>query len=73
MNPISFSIFIIVGISIFGGIGLYVLKIIEQNAVMENELKEAGDDEKKSQEALDIASRPDDNADTLIERMRDGK
>jgi len=73
MNPMTLSILIILGVTFFGGAGLYVLKKIEQNAVMENELKECGEDEKKSKEALDIANRPDDNADTLIERMRDGK
>jgi len=73
MNTMTISIIIILAVALFGGAGIYVLKKIEQNAVMENELKEAGEDEKKSKEALDIANRPDDNADTLIERMRDGK
>lgn len=50
--------------------GCFVVKKIEDAAVLKNELQEANDDEKRDQKELEIANRPDNNATDLLKRMR---
>lgn len=50
--------------------GCFVVKKIEEAAVLKNELQEVDEDEVISKKELEIANRPDANAATLLKRMR---
>lgn len=71
MSPITYGI-LIFSLTVFvGSAALYIIKKSEQAAVMENELQEANDYEKNAAQQLEIANRPDDDADALLRRMRE--
>lgn len=50
--------------------GCFVVKKIEEAAVLKNELQEVDEDEVISKKELEIANRPDANAAALLKRMR---
>lgn len=50
----------------------FVIKKVEEAAVLKNELQEANEDEIRSDKELEIANRPDVSANNLLKRMRNG-
>lgn len=68
-----YTLLILSVIAIVGVASAYFIHKIEETAVLKNELEEAAEDEIQERKVLEIANRPDDDATTLLKRMREGK